>query len=100
MYWLRNSPGMETDDADLYVVRTGDGDDGGREWVRPSSVEEAVVDALTETTTLTAGEVDPLGTYVDTGDLRSVLRATGGTVTFPVEEYQVTVHSSGRVTVR
>ncbi|WP_159904395.1 HalOD1 output domain-containing protein [Salinirussus salinus] len=89
---------METDDAELYVVRTREGD--GAEWVRPASVEEAVVDALTETTALTAGDIGPLGTYVDAADLRSVLRATGGTVTFPVEEYEVTVHSSGRVTVR
>jgi hypothetical protein len=93
---------METDDAEIYVVRTRDGDgDGPRtDWVSPTSVEEAVVDAVTDTTALTAGDVDPLGTYVDAADLRSVLRAAGGTVTFPVEEYEVTVDSSGRVTVR
>lgn len=93
---------MQSEDPEMYVVRRRDGDeDGGRtDWVSPTSVEEAVIDALTETTALTAGDVDRLGTYVDAADLRSVLRATSGTVTFPVEEYEVTVHSSGRVTVR
>jgi hypothetical protein len=89
---------METADAELYIVQDRGG--GRTEWVRPTPVEQTVVDALTEATGLDADEVDCLHSYVDPGDLRAVLRATGGTITFPVEDYEVTVHSSGRVSVR
>lgn len=89
---------METADAELYIVQDRGG--GGTEWVRPTPVEQTVTDALTEATGLTAADLDPLETYVDPADLRAALRATDGTITFPVEDYEVTVHSSGRVTVR
>jgi len=89
---------METADADLYIVQNRGG--GGKEWIRPIPVEQTVTDALTEATGLDAAELDPLETYVDSGDLRAILRATGGTITFPVENYEVTVHSNGRVSVR
>ena len=92
--------GIVDTDADLYVVR--DGDRGGErsEWVQPTPVEQTVTDALTEATDVDPAAVNRLHSYVDPGDLRAVLRATGGTITFPVEDYEVTVHSNGRVTVR
>jgi len=89
---------METADAELYIVQDRGG--GGTEWVRPTPVEQTVAEALTEATGLDAEEIDPLESYVDPGDLRAVLRATGGTITFPVEDYEVTLHSGGRVSVR
>ena len=85
-------------EADLYIVRNRG--EESPEWVQPTPVEQTVTDALTEATGLDAAAVDRLHSYVDPEDLRAVLCTTGGTVTFPVENYEVTVHSSGRVTVR
>jgi hypothetical protein len=76
-------------ETDVYLLRR----DG--EWERPTPAGQAVADA----TDLDRGELDELDSYVDPADLRALVAAGDGTLTFTVEGREVTVDGAGDIRV-
>ena len=87
---------MSLEDGEVYIMS----DDGeGEEWVSPTPASTVIVRAVTAETDLDADDLDDVERYVDPGELRDVLSAEEGTVTFQVEGYAVTVDADGDVDV-
>lgn len=87
---------MSQEDREVYLLRD-EGDDG---WVSPQPARDAIVEALADATDLDAGDVGDLEAYVDQGALRDLLDGDeDGTLSFDVEDHEVTVDSTGNVTI-
>jgi|AntRauTorcE11898_2_1112593.scaffolds.fasta_scaffold38834_2 hypothetical protein len=86
---------MGSDDGTVYMIRGGTAD----EWVRPAPAEEVIVEAVVEAGDLDADDIDELATYVDTDELAAVVNGSDESLTFTVEEHDVTVTGDGDVTV-
>jgi hypothetical protein len=80
-------------ETDVYLLRR----DG--EWERPTPAGQAVADAVADATDLDRGELDELDSYVDPADLRALVAAGDGTLTFTVEGREVTVDGAGDIRV-
>ena len=85
---------MSQEDGEVYLLHE-EGSDG---WVSPTPARQAIVDALTDATDLGADDVGDLEDYVDPDDLRDLLANEEGTLSFDVEDHEVTVDSTGTVT--
>ncbi len=86
---------MSQEDREVYLLH-GEGEEG---WVSPQPARAAIVEALTDATDLSAEEIGELDAYVEVGDLRDLLGGDDGTLSFGVEDHEVTVDSTGSVTV-
>jgi len=87
---------MKSDHGTVYMIR-GHEDD---EWVSPEPAEAVITDAVLEATDLTAGDIDHIDSYVEAEKLRAVV-GDGDTksITFDIENSEVTVTADGNVTV-
>ncbi len=85
---------------DLYVIPDV-AEGGGEDWIQPRSVDEIVIDAILDATEYEAGDLDPLGEYVDDDSLGSLFddETDLETLSFEVDPYEVTVHQSGAVDI-
>lgn len=86
---------MSSENGEVYIMSDEDDD----EWVSPTPAQTAIVEAVTEATDLSAGDVDDIEEYVDLADLRTTLEDDGEALTFTVEDHEVTVDADGDITV-
>jgi hypothetical protein len=98
-YTLQQRPdpaaGEESDLGNVYLLR----EEGG--WHVPISVEEAIVDAVTDKAGLGDDELNGIGEYAETGEIVSVLGSETETVaSFEVGTAVVVVHPSGTIAVQ
>lgn len=88
--------------GDLYVIPDSAEEAGDDEtWIQPQSIDEVVIDALLDATEYEADDIDSLREYVDYDELAALFEedASDDTLSFPVEDHEVTVHQSGEVEV-
>jgi hypothetical protein len=83
---------MSPESEEVYIMQDTD-----EEWVTPTPARAAITDALVAATDL--DETDLQDIDIDRGGLRELLDGEGGEQTFTVEGYEVTVDSSGDITV-
>lgn len=86
---------MSSEDGEVYIM-TGVGDE---EWVSPTPAQTAITDAVTGATDLTEADISDIETYVDLDELRAVLAGDDDTVTFTVEDHEITVTNTGDISV-
>jgi hypothetical protein len=86
---------MSSEDGEVYIM-TGVGDE---EWVSPTPAQAAITDAVTGATDLTEADISDIETYVDLDELRAVLAGDDDTVTFTVEDHEITVTNTGDISV-
>lgn len=87
---------MSQEDREMYLLH----DEGVDGWLRPQPAREAIVDAVTGATDLTADDVGNLEDYVDESTLRELLDGDeDGPISFEVEGQEITVDSTGNVTI-
>lgn len=87
------------------------GDDSDRtssneyEWGEDVELSIAVIEAVADAADCDPTELEPLGNYIDPDALDTLFGPHGshdalqGTVSFPLGEYFVEVHSSGKIVV-
>lgn len=85
---------MSSEYGGPYILRDGDG-----EWVAPEPAEQVIVDEVLAATDLTPEDVEPLDEHVDFDALAELLEGEGGTLTFPIQDHDITVSSDGDVAV-
>lgn len=71
--------------------------DTDEEWVTPTPARVAITEALVAATDLDEPDLEDID--IDHGGLRELLDGNGGEQTFTVEGYEITVNSSGDITV-
>jgi len=87
---------MSPENGELYIMR----DDDAEEWVSPTPVSTAIVDAVTAQTDLNAADIDDIEAYVDLADLHTLLSGDQeGPVSFEVENHGVMVDADGDISV-
>lgn len=87
---------MSSKDATVYIMR----DDEEAEWVRPTPAGVALVEALTEATTVDEEAVDDIDAYLDLDELRAVLDGDRSEpVSFTVEGHDVTIDGDGEIEI-
>lgn len=87
---------MSPENEALYIMQ----DDDEEEWVSPTPASVAIREAVTAATDLDESDISELDSYIDRSTLRQLLEgADDGQRTFTVEGYEVTVDSSGNITV-
>jgi len=86
---------------DLYVLAPGEGEGESDGWVSPRPIDEAVRAAVTDATDLGPDDIDDAESYVDLEAVAAVLDGDGedDSLTFAVEDHDVTVDGGGHVTV-
>ena len=88
---------------ELYVLSAGTTADDDESWVRPRPIATALTEVIVGETDLEKDDLDDIDEYVDRDDVATLLEegaADGSdTVTFTVEDHEVTVDSSGHVDV-
>jgi len=96
---------MGADDGEVYMLRPDEEEDDEEEaWVTPQPASEVIIDAVAEEADEDPEEFDDLEEYVDVNDLADLFDHEDDgdgdeSLTFDVEDYEVTVHRSGNVTV-
>lgn len=87
---------MSSENGGLYIMR----DDEDEQWVRPTPAGAAIVDAVISQTDLSESDLANIHSYVDREDLRRVLEDDGtATLTFMIEDHEVSVETSGEISV-
>jgi len=87
---------MQSNEGTVYMIQGHDADG----WVSPEPAAAVISEALFDATGLTSEDIDPIDTYVDAAQLRSVVGdGSSDTITFDVEGNEVTVTADGDVTV-
>jgi hypothetical protein len=87
---------MTTEQGDLYILLAGDDE----EWERPIPARVAIRDAVTAATDLEEGDLRELDAYLEWESLRELLAGDGeDTLTFRVENHDVTITAAGEITV-
>ena len=89
---------------DLYVLAPGEGEDESDGWVSPRPINDAISTAVADATDLDPEDIDDADAYVDLDDVASVLDDEDGedgnaSVTFTVEDHEVTIDGGGHVSV-
>ncbi|QIO21645.1 HalOD1 output domain-containing protein [Haloarcula sp. JP-L23] len=91
---------MKSDDGTVYMIRGGAAGEGSDEWISPEPAAEVIIDAVAAATDLDRDDVDAIESYVDAADLRAVVGdGDRESITFDVENHEVTVTAAGDVTV-
>ena len=85
---------MSPDNGEVYIMQDTD-----EEWVSPTPATAAIVEALVSTTDLEETNLQHIGEELDHGKLEAVLAGDDGEETFSIEGYEVTVDSSGDISV-
>jgi len=85
--------------GDLYVLTAGGSADEADGWARPRPIEQALREAISEATGIDETDLDDIGEYVDRDEVTALLDADDPdeTVTFGVEDNDVTIHGDGSV---
>jgi len=86
---------------DLYVLAPGEGEDESDGWVSPRPIDEAVRAAVRGATDVDPDEIDDAESYVDLDEVATLLDGDGedDSLTFTVEDHEVTIDGGGHVTV-
>jgi hypothetical protein len=85
---------MSPDNEEVYIMQDTD-----EEWVSPTPARAAIVEALVSATDLEEKDLQHIGEQLDHGRLEAVLSGEDGEETFGIEDYEVTVNSSGDISV-
>jgi hypothetical protein len=83
---------MSPKNTEVYIMQDTD-----EEWVRPTPARAAISEALVAATDL--DETDLQDIDIDHSGLRKLLDGEGEKQTFTIEGYDVTINSSGDITV-
>lgn len=88
---------------DLYVLAPGEGEDESEGWVSPRPINDAIGAAVADATDLDPEDIDEADAYVDLDDVAAVLNGEDAdgddSVTFTVEDHEVTIDGGGHVSV-
>jgi len=85
---------MSPENGEVYIMQDTD-----EEWVSPTPATAAIADALASATDLDEAALQDIGEHIDHGRLEELLAGEGGERTFTIEGYDVTVDSSGNISV-
>ena len=85
---------MSPENGEVYIMQDTD-----EEWVTPTPASAAITEALVEATDLDSSDLEEIDTDIDHGRLRELLDGNGNERTFTVEGYDVTISSSGDISV-
>ena len=87
---------MNSENGTVYLIQ-GQPDD---EWLSPKPAEAVITDAVVEATGLTRDDIGHIDAYVDPEQVRAVVGdGKTDTITFAIEQFDVTVTAGGDVTV-
>jgi len=94
---------MGAEDGEVYMLRPDEDEgDDDETWVTPQPASEVIIEAVAEATDDDPDEFDDLEEYVDVDELAALFDAeedSDDSLTFEVEDHEVTVDESGDVTV-
>lgn len=93
---------MGAEDGELYILRPDedtDVDDDEEAWVSPQPASEVIIEEVAEVVDADPDDFESLDEYVDLDDLAAVFDGDEDSITFEVEEHEVTVTGSGNVEV-
>ncbi|WP_336326741.1 HalOD1 output domain-containing protein [Halovenus sp. HT40] len=83
---------MSPEHGQIYIMQDTD-----EEWVAPTPARAAITDALATATDLDEADIKEID--IDRNRLRELLDGEDGEQTFTIEGYDVTIDSSGDITV-
>ena len=83
---------MSPENEEVYIMQDTD-----EEWVTPTPARVAITEALATATDLDESELQEID--IDQSRLRELLDGEGGERTFTIAGYDVTIDSSGDITV-
>jgi hypothetical protein len=93
---------MGAESADVYILRPDeDASEDDEPWVNPRPASDVVRQELEERVDIDEDDFDDLSAYVDLDDIAAVVDTNTDeeSVTFDVNDHEVTVHESGAVAV-
>lgn len=85
---------MSPDNGEVYIMQDTD-----EEWVSPTPVTVAIVEALVSATDLEESNLQHIGEELDHTALEAVLSGDSNEQTLSIEGYEVTIDSSGDISV-
>lgn len=85
---------MSPDNGEVYIMQDTD-----EEWVAPTPAAAAITEALAAATNLDEGDLQDIDSEIDRARLQELLEEDGEEQTFTIEGYNVTIDSSGEITV-
>lgn len=93
---------MGVENGDVYILRPGENaTEDDEPWVNPQPASDVVRQELGERVDIDEDDFDDLSAYVDLNDIAAVVdtKTDEESVTFDVDDHEVTVHESGEVAV-
>jgi hypothetical protein len=92
---------MSAEDGDLYILRPDDDaeTDGEEAWVSPQPASDVVMDEVASAVDADPNDFASLEEYVDLADLVAVFEGDEPSLTFEVDDHEVTVTDAGEIDV-
>ncbi|MFB6179518.1 MAG: HalOD1 output domain-containing protein [Halorientalis sp.] len=92
---------MGVEDGDVYILRPDEDADTDDEeaWVSPQPASEVIIEEVAAAVDSDPADFDSLDAYVDLDDLVAVFDGDEDSITFSVEDHEVTVAASGEIDV-
>ena len=92
---------MSAEDGELYLLRPDDETDGGDEeaWVSPQPAGDVIVEEVAAAVDADPDDFDSIEEYVDLDALVAVVDGDEESITFEMEDTEVTVTDTGEIDV-